>query len=67
MLLSLHDQDGRSMEVEGFSVSAFSENGHSVYQLMRWEFDGKIGWGEDQDIWNPEHFTRVLDALRAIH
>ena len=33
--------------------------------LMRWEFEGKIGWGEDQDVWNGNHFSRMLDALRT--
>jgi hypothetical protein len=32
---------------------------------MRWDFDGKIGWGEDQDVWQGDHFMRMLDALKA--
>jgi hypothetical protein len=34
--------------------------------LMRWEYDGKIGWGEDQDGWRLDHFTKMLNALRAV-
>jgi len=36
-----------------------------VNQLMRWDIDGGIGWGEDQDVWNAAHFVRMLDALKA--
>ena len=32
---------------------------------MRWEYDGKIGWGEDQDGWRLDHFTKMMNALRA--
>ena len=65
MLVSMTDEHGRTMEAEGFAVSTMSEHGYGVNQLMRWEFDGKIGWGEDQDVWNPQHFVRTLDALKA--
>ena len=59
------DTAGRTMTAEGFAVSRMSEAGYGTNQLMRWEFDGRIGWGEDQDVWNAEHFVRMLDALRA--
>jgi hypothetical protein len=42
-----------------------SEAGYGTNSLMRWEFDGWIGWGEDQDVWQQAHFVRMLDALRA--
>jgi hypothetical protein len=64
MQVELADPSGRTMEVEGFAVSRMSELGYGTNQLMRWEFDGKIGWGEDQDVWNGAHFVRMLDALR---
>jgi hypothetical protein len=32
---------------------------------MRWEYDGKIGWGEDQDGWRVDHFQKMMRALRA--
>jgi hypothetical protein len=41
--------------------------GRVMTALMRWEFDGLIGWGEDQDVWNPTHFARMLAALHAVH
>ncbi len=65
MQVELTDQLGRHMTIEGFSVSRMSEAGYGTNQLMRWDFDGKVGWGEDQDVWNPKHFTRMLHAMRA--
>ena len=65
MQVVLGDDLGRTMTAEGIAVSRMSEAGYGVNQLMRWEMDGKIGWGEDQDVWNGEHFMRTLDALKA--
>jgi hypothetical protein len=65
MLVALCDDRGRSMEVEGFSLSRMSETGYGHNQLMRWEMDGTVGWGEDQDVWGSAHFARMLDALRS--
>ena len=65
MLVSVTDQMGRTMEAEGTAVSRMSESGYGTNSLMRWEFDHKIGWGEDQDVWQPGHFIRMLGALRA--
>jgi hypothetical protein len=66
MQVELVDLDGRSMEAEGFTVSHMCEGGGGSNALMRWEYDGKIGWGEDQDGWRPDHFTEMLRALRAV-
>ncbi|PQM27737.1 hypothetical protein CVO77_03995 [Sphingopyxis lindanitolerans] len=64
MLVDLADTTGRTMEAEGISLSRLRDGG--MYQLMRWEFDGKVGWGEDQDVWiGAGHFPRMLDALRG--
>jgi hypothetical protein len=65
MRVELTDDTGRTLEAEGFAVSRMSESGYGTNSLMRWEFDGQIGWGEDQDVWQPSHFVRMLDALRA--
>jgi hypothetical protein len=65
MQVELVDEHGREMKSEGFTVSTMSETGYGVNQLMRWDIDGGIGWGEDQDVWNPVHYVRVLDALKA--
>lgn len=66
MLVDLTDVTGRTMQAEGFSVSHMCENGSGSNALMRWEYDGTIGWGEDQDGWKTDHFTEMLRALRAV-
>ncbi len=66
MQVYLEDREGRSMEAEGFAISHISENGSGSNALMRWEYEGKIGWGEDQDGWRGDHFTKMLRALRAV-
>lgn len=65
MLVEVQDVTGRWMNAEGFAVSHMCEHGGGSNALFRWEIDGKIGWGEDQDGWRPEHFRRMLNALRA--
>ena len=63
-LVDVRDDLGRTIEAEGFAVSRMVDfNGSST--LMRWEFDGRTAWGEDQDRWNMVHHARMLDALRA--
>jgi len=64
MEVYLADREGRTMEAEGFTVSHMCENGTGSNALMRWEYDGKIGWGEDQDGWRSPHFSKLLRALR---
>ena len=65
MQVDLCDLEGRTMLVEGMAMSRMSEAGYGTNQLMRWDFDGKIGWGEDQDVWDGRHFVRMLDTLRS--
>ena len=65
MQVELTDVTGRTMEAEGFAVSHMSEHGTGANALMRWEYDGKIGWGEDQDGWSLDHFQKMLQALRS--
>jgi hypothetical protein len=65
MLVDLTDVTGRTMQAEGFTVSHMCEQGAGSNALMRWEYDGEIGWGEDQDGWQLPHFQRMLGALRA--
>jgi hypothetical protein len=67
MEVDMTDVTGRSMQAEGFAVSHMCENAAGSNALMRWEYDGRIGWGEDQDGWRPDHFTKMLGALRSTH
>jgi hypothetical protein len=65
MDVELTDRGGRTMTVEGFTVSHMIENAAGSNALMRWEMDGQIGWGEDQDGWRVEHFQKMRNALRV--
>jgi hypothetical protein len=65
MEVELHDVSGRSMQAEGFAVSYVCENGAGANALMRWEYDGVIGWGEDQDGWSLDHFRQMRHQLRT--
>jgi hypothetical protein len=66
MEVDLTDTAGRTMQAEGFAVSYMCENAAGSNALMRWEYDGQIGWGEDQDGWRLDHFTKMLGQLRAV-
>jgi hypothetical protein len=65
MEVDITDRTGRRMEAEGFAVSYMCEHGAGANALMRWEYDGQIGWGEDQDGWKLDHFQQMMRALRA--
>lgn len=65
MEVDLIDVTGREMQAEGFAVSYMCEHASGANALMRWEYDGQIGWGEDQDGWRLDHFAKMLSALRA--
>ena len=62
----LVDVTGRSMSVEGSAIAHMCEHGAGAHALMRWEFEGRIGWGEDQDVWRANHFAEMLEALRQV-
>ncbi|HLN17026.1 MAG TPA: hypothetical protein VK277_09790 [Acidimicrobiales bacterium] len=64
MAVELVDVGGRQMEAEGVAVSWMTERGAGANALMRWEYDGLVGWGEDQDGWSPEHFSKMLGELQ---
>lgn len=66
MELRLTDLTGRTLHAEGHSVSHICERGGGSTALMRWDLGDRIGWGEDQDIWHPTHFARMLEALQAV-
>jgi len=65
MEVDLTDVTGRTMEAEGFAVSYMCENGAGANALMRWEYDGQVGWGEDQDGWRVDHFQKLMRAFRS--
>jgi hypothetical protein len=59
------DRGGRTLEAEGAATSHITEGHTGSTALMRWEMDGQVGWGEDQDGWQLAHFRKMLQALRA--
>jgi hypothetical protein len=65
MEVRLTDMTGRTMEAEGVALSHMCEHGNGSNASMRWEYDGQIGFGEDQDGWRLPHFRRMRNALRA--
>lgn len=65
MLVELEDVTGRRMEAEGTAESYMCEHRAGANALMRWEYDSRVGWGEDQDGWRLDHFVRMRDALRS--
>ena len=66
MLVDVTDRTGRTMQAEGFAVSYMSDRAAGANALMRWEYEGKLGWGEDQDGWSVDHFQKLMRALRAV-
>jgi hypothetical protein len=65
MQVEISDVTGRSMDAEGFALSYMCEAGAGANALMRWEYDGQVGWGEDQDGWRVDHFQKMVRALRT--
>src|SRR3546814_5290391 len=65
MQVELVDEHGRDMVSAGFVVSTMSEAGYGVNQLMRWDIDGGIGWGERSEEHSSEvqSLMRIADAL----
>ncbi|QGN54209.1 hypothetical protein [Novosphingobium sp. Gsoil 351] len=66
MQVEMADLVGRKTTAEGMAMSQMSEAGYGTNQFMRWDFDGRVGWGEDQDVWDALHFVRMLDALKTL-
>jgi hypothetical protein len=61
------DAEGRRLRATGEPASRIIVNRHTfidVNSLIRWDIDGRVAWGEDQDMW-PVHawsaFRRELD------
>lgn len=62
------DEKGRELVADGYAVSRISDassGGSGAHSLVRWAFDGKVGWGEDQDIWRPAHWADMMRQLQA--
>ena len=66
--LSATDARGRRLEAVGTPVSRIILNRHTfidVNSLIRWELDGAIAYGEDQDMWPVHRWARLARERRA--
>ena len=62
------DLDGRPLRAVGEPVSRMIIDRHSfidINALIRWEVDGRAGWGEDQDMWPVHRFAAARRDARA--
>ena len=59
------DAHGRGLTAVGEPISRMIVNRHTfidVNSLVRWDLDGAVAWGEDQDMWPVHAFA--ADARR---
>ena len=60
--LEARDVEGRHMIASGVPVSRIIINRHTfidVNSLVRWDLDGAVAWGEDQDMWPVHRWARA--------
>ena len=66
--IEARDVEGRDMIACGMPVSRMIINRHTfidVNSLIRWDLNGTIAWGEDQDMWPVHRWARTRrDAKR---
>ena len=59
------DADGSPLRAVGEPVSRMIVNRHTfidINSLVRWELDGEVAWGEDQDMWPVHTFAAASRA-----
>jgi hypothetical protein len=60
--LEARDVEGRDMVASGVPVSRMIINRHTfidVTSLIRWDLNGTLAWGEDQDMWPIHRWARA--------
>jgi hypothetical protein len=60
--INARDAEGRELHAVGEPVSRIILNRHTfidVNSLVRWDLDGALAWGEDQDMWPVHRWARV--------
>ena len=65
--LTAYDTKGRKMRAVGEPVSRIILNRHTfidINSLIRWDLDGEIAWGEDQDMWPVHRWARLARARK---
>jgi|TARA_B110000495_G_scaffold200279_1_gene215207 hypothetical protein len=66
--ISVEDTQGRRLEAIGKPLSSIIINRHTFIDnnsLIRWEINGLEGWGEDQDMWPVNRWSRKMRQSRA--
>lgn len=59
------DMEGRELHASGEPVSRMIVNRHTfidINSLLRWDLDGEVAWGEDQDMWPVHTFAAASRA-----
>lgn len=62
------DAEGRQLKAVGEPVSRIIVNRHTfidINSLVRWDLNGAVAWGEDQDMWPTHTFSAATRARRA--
>lgn len=60
--LRAEDAEGRELVASGTPESRIIVNRHTfidINSLIRWEIDGEVAWGEDQDMWPVHRWARL--------
>ena len=60
--LDASDAEGRKIVAVGEPVSRIIINRHTfidINSLVRWNINGEVGWGEDQDMWPVHRWSRM--------
>ncbi|HUP76318.1 MAG TPA: hypothetical protein VM282_25005 [Acidimicrobiales bacterium] len=64
------DELGRPLEALGTTVSRQVFTAYPDMfcwnSLARWDFDGSVAWGEDQDIWHPRKWRAYAGEIGAL-
>ena len=64
------DERGRPLEALGTTVSRQVFTAYPDMfcwnSLARWDFDGAVAWGEDQDIWHPRKWRAYAGEIGAL-
>jgi hypothetical protein len=66
--LRAKDAEGRELVAVGEPVSRIIINRHTfidINSLIRWDMNGEIGWGEDQDMWPVHRWSRMRRRVRG--
>ncbi|MGD9601743.1 MAG: hypothetical protein AB7O21_02270 [Gammaproteobacteria bacterium] len=68
IVLDAQDAEGRTLRAVGEPVSRIVLNRHTfidINSLVRWDVDGEIAWGEDQDMWPVHRWARTRRTARG--